>query len=202
MPLCSQADVQKLLQITFTNNPEPVITYLIENAQAEIESYLGRTIENETGIIETIDGSYGRSEIRLSKWPVTAVNQVDENGVTLTTPTEYLWYEDGRVVRMNGDYDRRWLNLRQSIVVDYDAGYTVVPFDIRDVCARMVGRVFRAGAAYAATPKSASGAIRRISLDGSDSIEYSDVDDDIGSVMVLNETEKKTLSKYRKRLHL
>ncbi len=191
--LCTQGDVQNLLHTVFDNQPEPVITDLIGRASAVVETYLHRTLEAETDIIETVDGSW-HPLIVLEKWPVTGITSIVENGTALTSD-DYLFYEDGRVLR--GKLGTQWwTRQRQAIVITYDAGYAVIPRDIAHATSSMVARWFQAGAAYAAAPDSA-GAVKRISLEGSDEIEYSDAVLDVTMALGFNEPETMMLNAYR-----
>ena len=60
MTLCVQADVEKFLQVDVTAEPEAQVTYLIENAGALIETYLGRIIEEAAIATELHDGDQAR----------------------------------------------------------------------------------------------------------------------------------------------
>ena len=205
MALCEQAHVQRVLQISFANNPEPVVTYLIEGADQTIKTYLQQNVEEQSISGEVHDGDFGRSIIRLRERPVSAVSSVVENGVTLTEGDEYQWYPDGRVVRVSGDLVRRWQRGPKKISVDYTGGYAPgsIPLDIRNVCARMVARQFQAGVVFASTPDSAPGAVRSVSIDGSDSVEYAEPEGvALSELMTLSDDDMRSLSAYRQRLTL
>lgn len=197
--LCTQADVQNLLHTVFDNQPEPVITDLIGRASAMVETYLQRTLEAETGIVETLDGPW-HELIVLVKWPIDQTSNpvaIVEDGNTLVNGTDFIVYEDdGRIIRGNGITDRWWTRHRQAIVVTYDGGYAVIPRDIAHATSSAVTRWFQAGAAYAAAPDSA-GAVKRISLEGSDEIEYSDAVLDLTMALGFNEPEMKMLDPWR-----
>ncbi len=196
--LCTQGDVQNLLHTVFTNQPEPVITDLIGRASAMVETYLHRNIEEAAAEVETLDGHGARSTLFLARTPVTAIATVVEDGTSLTAGDDYLFYEDGRLVRTaEGAYDLWWNSNRQTVVVTYTGGYVTVPRDIADSTARLVARWFQAGAAYAAAPDSA-GAVKRISLDGSDEIEYSDAVLDVSMAAGFTVGEKEALNSYRR----
>ncbi len=202
MTLCVQADVERFLQIDVTAEPEAQVTYLIENAGALIETYLDRVIEEGPITNELHDGDRGNL-IRLAQWPVTIpLTTVIEDGTTLVEGTDYVAYEDGRVYRGSNTLAANWGFGRRIIDVDYTAGYSTVPFDIRDVCARMVARAFQAGAAYANAPVGAEG-IKSLSLDGSDSVEYRDAVADVAmAAMPMLMEEQHALSRYRRRVYV
>lgn len=197
MSLCVQADVEKFLQIDISAEPEPAVTMLIENAQAVIETYCDRTFEAESSITETLDGP-GIERLLLSKWPITTVTSVTEDGVTLTVADDYLIYANtGELARGSSTTRRNWTSNRQAVTVVYDAGYTDVPHDIRDVCTRMVARAFQAASAFANAPAGAS-SIREISLEGSDSVKYSKAVWDVASAAVqLTDEDRDVLDPWR-----
>ena len=198
MVLAVQADVQNILQTVFTNQPESVITDLLGRASAMVETYLHRNVEENAGEVETLDGHGARTTLFLVRTPVTAVASVVEDGVSLTLTDDYLFYEDGRLVRTaDGNRDLWWDPKRQSIVVTYTGGYATIPRDIADTTARLVARWFQAGAAYAAAPDSA-GAVKSIALDGSDDIEYSDAVLAVSMNAGFADAEKEALNPYRR----
>ncbi len=175
--LCTQGQVQNILQTVFDNQPEPVISDLISRASAVVESYCNRTFEAETGLVETLDGN-GHAILRLAKTPVTVITSIVEDGTTLTAADDFLFYPNGELVRGNGKSERLWTFYRQAVVITYDAGFSTLPEDLEHAVASIVARWFQVGAAYAAAPDN-SGAVKSISLDGSDSIEYPDAVSDI-----------------------
>ncbi len=205
MTLAVQADVQKTIHSVFTNQPEPVITYLLEGATQAINTYVDRQLEEDTYTNELYDSPWGRTLLRLRQYPVTAISLVEENAVALVEGEGYQFYPDGRLARINGRLNRRWQEGRKIIDVSYTAGYAAadVPHDIRNICAAIVARHFEAGAAYAATP-TATGNISNVSLDGSDSIDYADDPDmaSVGYVEMLTMSEMKNLGRYRRQLVL
>lgn len=191
----TQVELEQYLQIDFLNDPDPVVDTLRGYAKAVIDSVIGRTLEAEAGISETLDGKTDRI-LFLSKWPVTAVGSVTEDGIALTEDVDFVWYDDGRLVRGSLDYDWRWTHKRKGVVVSYDAGYATIPTDVSLVATRIAGRLFQAGAAYASIPASASG-IRSISLDGSDQVEYSELAADVSRGLAgLDSVDREILRRY------
>lgn len=173
MALATQTDVEQRLQIDFTNPTEPVVVSLIAAAQGHIEREVGRPVEADD-YTETFDGPYG-PYLWLTKVPVNTITSVTSDGTVLTVIDDFFFVaQTGKVGRVKNGYYRFWDSLKpQSVVVVYNGGFTTVPLDLRDLCANVVARAFQAGAVYAALPASA-GSISSISLDGSDSVEYSD----------------------------
>jgi len=178
MPIATQTDVEQRLQIDFTNAADPVVANLIAAAQGHIEREVGYPLESATGLIEKFDGSvsgYRISTLFVSRRPLTAIASITEDGTALAA-TDYLFYADGRIVRVSNGYDITWKTYkRQAIVVTFTAGYAsgAVPKDLVDLCAVMAARAFQVGASFAASSPVAEG-ITQISLEGSDSISYSE----------------------------
>jgi hypothetical protein len=153
------------------------VTGLITAAQALIESEVGRTLESDTHD-QTLDG--GQSTLFLKYWPVTAVASVDEDGTTLVEGTDFLFYEDGRLIRIAGGYQQAWRTSKpRSIDVTYTGGYLAGDHDselehLKSLCTEIVARAFRQGAANAVAPAGVGlGGITEVHLDGSDSVKYS-----------------------------
>ena len=205
MTLAVQADVQKTLHSVFTNQPESVVTYLLEGATAAINTFVNRELEEATYTNELYDSTWGRTMLQLRQYPVTAVAEVKENSIVLVEGEGFQWYPKGHLARINGTRERRWFVGRKIIDVTYTAGYALadIPADVRNIAAAIAIRHFRAGADYAATPN-ASGAITSVALDGSDSIDYADDPKmaSVGYVEMLTDTEKIALSRYQRRLVL
>jgi hypothetical protein len=202
MTLCVQDDVENFLQVAVAPPQEDTVTYLIENAGVLIETYLDRQIEETAITTELHDGDRGNL-IRLKQWPVTIpLTLLEEDGVVLVEDTDYVAYEDGRVYRGSPTVAANWGLGRRIIDVDYTAGYATVPFDIRDVCARMVARAFQAGEAYANTPDGAAG-VQSIDLADSDSVKYTAAVRDVAkAAMPMLPEEKKALSRHRRRSYV
>lgn len=193
--LATQADLEKFLQIDVTAEPDSAITAYLEAATAIIETYCNRTFTSGTVTAEVHDG--GDRFVLLKRPPVTSVTTVVENGTTLAS-TGYLSYQSGLLLRMAGGRPTAWYPKLATVEVTYVGGYTTIPFDVRDVCVRIAGRAFQAGAAFAAAPVSA-GAVKSVTLAGSDAVVYADAV--TGSVAVaavqLTEEDKTTLNPYR-----
>ena len=202
MALCTQLDVEQKLQWDITSEPDAVITALIADAQALIETEIGRTVESAART-ETFDG--GAWSLFLKWWPVTALTSVTEDGTLLTVTTEYRWYERGKLIRTAGGYQKAWSNGKpQSIAVAYTGGYLVGTHDMElgtlgSICAEMVARAFKKGAENAAIPAGASGQIASVTLAGSDSVTYTDTSggstssSGVGQFIYLEDDEKRTL---------
>lgn len=193
--LALQADLEKFLQINVTSEPDAAITAYLQSASTIIETYCNRVFTSGTVTAEKHDG--GHAAVFLLQPPVTSITTVVENAVTLAA-ADYMFYSDGRLVRMSGGYPYVWFWKPQTVVVTYVGGYTTIPFDVRDVCVRIAARAFQAGAAFAGASASA-GSLKSITLAGSDSVTYSDaVSSSVATAAVqLTQEDKTVLNPYR-----
>jgi hypothetical protein len=195
MALCTQAQVEQRLQVDFTNDPEAVITELIAAASGHIERVVGRAVEADD-YTETFDAP-ATADVWLTNTPVNSVSSVTVDGTALTSSQYSFDPETGRLTRVAGGRPRSWgTHKLQSVVVAYNGGWGTVPYDIQDVCARMVARAFQAGASFAAVPAGAEG-VKQISLAGSDSVTWASATTDITAALPLTDDEVAALQYYR-----
>jgi len=176
MPLITQADLEKHLQIDVTNEPDAVVTQYIEQAQATADNWCQQPLEYGT-VTEIFDADQPSAWRVLNRFPISTVTSVTENDILLTEDDDYLWYADGRIRRVAGTVERSWSGLPDATTVVYTAGYgagATAPFDtppddlilgIVTIC----GDLWRYGAQYAA-----QGAVpvKSVTLTGSDTITY------------------------------
>lgn len=208
MTLCSQTDVEQRLQWDITAEPDTTVTALIADAQALIEAEVGRTLESAART-ETFDG--GRVTLFLNWFPVTAVATVTEDTDTLTVD-DFKWYSSGKLIRVSSDRQIAWKTTkRQAIDVTYTGGYLTGEPDhdmalehLGSICAEVVARAFRLGAASAALPAGTAGAIQSVSLEGSDSVTYATggsgtgvLAGGLGRFIFLEEDERRQLGRYK-----
>ena len=208
MALCTQLDVEQKLQWDITAEPDTTVAALIADAQAHIEAEAGRTLESATRE-ETFDG--GRVSIFLKNWPVTAVASVTEDGTALTVSDDFKFYENGKLIRVSGDYQVAWKTLkRQAIDVAYTGGFDTPDHDsqlehLGSICAEVVARAFRLGAKNAAVPVTAgAGGVQSVTIDGRGTISYATgggetltLQGGIGQFVFLNEDERRQLNRYK-----
>lgn len=196
MSLSTQADLEKYLQIEFDNDPEPVVTYLIEGADALIVSFLGFNPESEDGLVELHDPTF-TEDLWVSRPPIRALTSISVDGTAIAASSFVAYLEgersSGLIRKLNG----RWSSLPRGIQVTYDGGYSEVPFDIRDASTRIVARAFQKGTEFAADGHAPG--VRSISLAGSDSITWSEGADDVSKgSLALDAVERATLSRYKR----
>lgn len=192
MPYVTQTELEYHLQKDFGNTPDAVVAYLIAKAEAIVEAYIGGKVEQETVTDEVHDGP-GEAILWLAYRPVISITSVTELGVLLTAGTHYVNYENGRLVRMSGEYaETRWTSYRQAVKVTYEAGYATVPGDIKHAATDLAGRMFEQGAANAAV-KTPGVNLERIG----DYMAQYDIDRALDTVGLTDEN-KTLLNRHRK----
>ena len=195
MALCTQLQVEQRLQVDFTNNPEAVITELIAAATGHIERVIGRPVEADD-YTEKFDAPE-TVNIWLTHVPVNSITSVTVDGTALSSSQYSHDPESGRLTRVVNGRPRPWnVHKVQSVSVVYNGGYQTVPYDIQDVCARMVARAFQAGASFAAVPAGAEG-VKQVSLAGSDSVTYATEAVNITAAPFVTDDELAALEYYR-----
>ncbi len=213
MTLALQADVEKFLQVDVTSEPSAPVTMLLENASGLVESFVGRDLEEATRT-EDYDLPDG-SVLVLRNAPVTAITTVTLNtpATVLVEDTDFvLKAKAGQLIRTGADrrpirWNRSGALVMNEVEVVYDAGYdfTINPLlernarVARDTTTRIVARAFQAAAAYAALPDGAE-AIKKITLIGSDSVEYrNELTNVAGAAIQLTDADKTSLRGIRRK---
>ncbi len=213
MTLALQADVEKFLQVDVTSEPSAPVTMLLENASGLVESFVGRDLEEATRT-EDYDLPDG-SVLVLRNAPVTAITTVTLNtpATVLVEDTDFvLKAKAGQLIRTGADrrpvrWNRSGGLVMNEVEVVYDAGYDFTADPLlernarvaRDTTTRIVVRAFQAAAAYAALPAGAD-AIKKITLIGSDSVEYrSELTNVAGAAIQLTDADKTSLRGIRRK---
>ena len=197
------------LQWDISAEPDTTITALIADAQALIESHVGRPLEDGPRS-EIFDGN--RVALFLKFWPVTAITTVTEDAIVLTS-ADYKFYANGKLIRTSTTgYQIVWKAYKpQSIEIEYDGGYLAGHDDYHDLalehlgsmCAEVVARAFRKGAANAAIPAGSAGAVQSVSLTGSDTATFATGSGEsfagggLTAFVYLEQHEKDQLGRYR-----
>jgi hypothetical protein len=195
--LCTQADVEKFLQIAFGSIPEEVATYLIDGAEGLVQDEIGYDPTLEADLVEIHDPSH-TFDLWVRRPPISAVNEIQIDGTVLPAEqyTFYLEDEDrsGLIRRIDG---ARWSSQLRGISVDYDAGYAFAPFPLRDACVKIVARAFEKGVGFAADGHLPG--VTSVSLAGSDSISWSEAASDVAAgALELTMGELKMISRYKR----
>lgn len=137
------------ISITDSSSDEVLRRY-ITSVSTAIQQYCNRKFPVESVLDEfwprkdawpaEIPG--GIQPLQLSKWPIVAVTTVIENGVTLVAGSDStgdfrIDATNGQLVRLDTNgYPKQWPAF--PISVQYDAGFSPIPFDVQDAAIRMI----------------------------------------------------------------
>jgi hypothetical protein len=113
-------------------------TQALDIASQAIRDHCGWSITQESGAVETLDGSGGQS-VWLKTKLLTAVTSVTELGISLVATTGFDWTDAGQLIRIG----RCWTYRPRSVVVTYTHGFATVPDSVKGVCLAVAGRRFQ-----------------------------------------------------------
>lgn len=148
---CTQDDIEKYLNVDFTNNPDPALALWIDAVSAKIDRICNRDFDEHSDVIEYYDGKgkWGvlsrrgsmHQAITLRNHPVLAVDEVVNDSNTLVEGTDYeVYLETARIALIEPRYFTKKL---KGIKVTYDYGYSAIPEVIKDICRWIVGESFK-----------------------------------------------------------
>lgn len=141
--LCALADVKTYLGIQNTNQ-DAVITTLITNASAMIESYCNRTFAS-AAYTETRNGT-GGFRMYAAQAPITAVSSVTVDGTPIPAapaPSNgslgygYVFDADLIYIRPGG-YPGTFTKGIQNVMLAYTAGFATIPADVNQACVELI----------------------------------------------------------------
>lgn len=128
--LISVADLARLVGDDVSTSLAEMV---INSVSQEFENEVGCDLFNATYTAELNNGN-GKSFLFLPHWPITDIDAVTENDVTLTEDTDfYADYANGILWKMDGG---KWTAGHGTVAATYDAGYAAVPADISLACAK------------------------------------------------------------------
>lgn len=194
MALASTTDVSyRLGGVSFTTAEATLVGELIAAAQGHIEREAQRPLESASRT-ETFDAP-STPDIWLTHTPITTITSVTVDGTALAAGAYSHDPETGRLTRVSNGRPRAWSTYKvQSVVVVYMGGYSTVPEDLVDVCARAAARAFQAGQAALDAPTTG---VKQINLSGSDSVTFVDEVNDVTMALTLTDEEKQVARYYR-----
>ncbi len=152
MPVVTPLDLEKIFHIDIGNDNDPAALATIARAQDAVEGVLARKIEAHE-VVDTFRGAF--RQLLLSEWPVISITAVVENGVTLTTLTDYRHDEIGLLYRYSGSQLRTWDPAPGDVVVTYQAGWAAAAVAYKalaGVVLRVAARSWESAVAYAVRP--------------------------------------------------
>lgn len=147
--------VKAELNLTSTDAArDAVLSRYITEASIAIENFCNRVFAVESMKdrfypsrevpLQTVTG--GIDPIQLTRWPVTTMTSVTEDGEALVEEEDFILDKDkGQIIRLDANsYPTRWG--AYPIVAQYAAGYTTAPSDVSDAAIRTVcGRYYARG---------------------------------------------------------
>lgn len=152
---CTVSDAKRFIDIRAkTTTDDALIQSLVTAASTAFRTLLSRDILSAS-YSERRDGT-GTGTLVLKNFPVTAVQSVTVGPVLaplpLTLSVDYIWTPTS-IKSLWGAFPRGVGN----IVVDYTAGYTTVPYDIAEKCAKTVALRYKQLERLGQTSKSIGG---------------------------------------------
>lgn len=113
-------------------------TQALDVATKAIVDHCGWSIAQESGVVETLDGS-GAASVWLKTKLLTAVTSVTEEGRSVAVTTGFDWSDTGQLIRVG----RCWSWRLRSVVVTYTHGYATIPDSVKGVCLAAAGRRYQ-----------------------------------------------------------
>ena len=161
----TQDKVEKYLGTTYTPADTTIALY-ISHVSAYIDQYCNQDFAEHNAVIEYYDGKgKGHNQILLGNYPVTAITDIQDDGQVLTEDTHFVWYADGRVVRVSSGYEDAdntyWKKKRKGIKVTYDYGYSTAPLPVEQAATIMVANLIKIQEKH-----EESGTVRSITAEG------------------------------------
>jgi hypothetical protein len=135
--LTTLAAVKDEIGIT-DDTADPRLQRWIDEASERIETYLDRVLASET-VRETFRLTGSPGCLRLARRPVTAIDSIDVDGVTLASDQYEVDAAAGLLYPISGD--RRVLWCASTVIVTHTAGYASVaalPRPIETACLGLV----------------------------------------------------------------
>jgi hypothetical protein len=137
--LCALADVKSYMGLTDTNQ-DALLTTLIGNASAFIETYCNRTFA-QASYTETRNGGCG-PKLYLANGPVVSVSSVSVDGTAVPLAPDaksygFVW-DAMQVYIRPGGYPGEFTKGIQNVVVSYTAGYVTTPPDVNQACCELI----------------------------------------------------------------
>ncbi|MGH8321611.1 MAG: phage head-tail connector protein [Gammaproteobacteria bacterium] len=145
--LCQLQDVKSYIGQNNTRS-DTVLQSLISNASAFIERYCSRTFA-QADYSETRNGT-GGYRMPMKQAPITAVSSVSVNDLAVPaavngTSYGYVWDSEIIYIRPGAPPSQLpWafsLGI-QNVVIDYTAGYSMIPLDVAQACIELVASKF------------------------------------------------------------
>lgn len=136
------SDISAFLQVEIsTAEQAAAAARALKEASDAIRNYCRQHLELVEDDEIVLD-SKGGARLLLPELPVVAVDEVVEDGVTLTAGDEYKLGRHGILHRVGG---AKWPKGVQVIAVTYTHGYATLPDIIVDIATRAASRAYQSG---------------------------------------------------------
>jgi len=103
---------------------------------------------NRVFVVETVQDRFditfprlrfgGEEKLQTSRWPVTSMTSLTENGTTLVKDTDYkVDTSNGLLIRLDSNGDPTTWG-QSPVIATYSAGFASIPADLEDAVIRMI----------------------------------------------------------------
>jgi hypothetical protein len=141
--LATRLEVKNFLNIAASDNTiDNLIHDLINRVSSIFEKYCNKTFL-QADYTEYYDGE-GSAMLFLDKYPVQSVDSIYDDvswqwGSDTKLDSAYYRIADEKIIVYNyGTFSKG----TQNIKITYNAGFTSVPYDLKQACVEEVGRIF------------------------------------------------------------
>lgn len=135
--LATLAQVKEYLDIVGTAD-DGLLTRLIDVCSTSIEKWCSRTF-GLTVYTDTLDGN-GKQWIPVAQYPITAIDGITINDDPIPQSTGLAvagyYFTPPQKVQLRGGYT--FARGSQNIVIQYRAGYSILPADVVQCCIKLV----------------------------------------------------------------
>lgn len=153
MALCTAAEVRMLLPNLTGTGEDSNLSALITRcgvAFARWCGYPGNVPSMEAAsYVSYVDGS-GSRDLVLPVWPVNSITSIyDDNTLDFTSSTylvsssDYMLLEEKYVRLKSTAIHGRWQSGSKNIKVSYNAGYSSIPDDLKQLCMHQVKSIWQ-----------------------------------------------------------
>ena len=154
--LTDLASVKRYLSISVATSDD-ILNDMIVGASAALQNFLNRDLFSAPRS-DVLDGN-GKDRMFLRHWPITAVSALKINGVSVpaANPADFNsagFRFDENLLMLQG---YRFAPGTRNIAIQYTAGYTVIPDEIKLACTLTVALRFREREWTGYTSKSLAG---------------------------------------------
>ncbi len=135
------ADVYEFLSVSGSSD-DTLIQNLIDRKTAQFESYCGLDSFYVDDYVEEYDGE-GTPYLFVKNFPINSITEIASDSDWTWGTDTVIDSSDYRIVQMNYIvYNSYFNDGLQNIKVSYNAGYSVIPLDIKEALVEEVTRIY------------------------------------------------------------